>query len=56
MKDFLVCSNPACQMIPDRRINCEALDGVGKIVKKCPGCGSPWAKRLGVPVLQQPVR
>jgi hypothetical protein len=57
MKYFLVCSNPACRMILDRRINGESLDGVGKIVKKCPECGSAWLKKgLDAPVLKQLVR
>jgi hypothetical protein len=46
MNDFLVCSNPDCRMVLDRRMNGESFDGVAKIVKKCPECGSAWSKKL----------
>jgi hypothetical protein len=43
MNHFLVCENPGCRFILDRRVNGESLDGVRKILKECPGCGSDWS-------------
>ena len=43
MNHFLVCENPSCRFILDRRINGESLDGVRKILKQCPECGSDWS-------------
>ena len=39
----LICKNPGCRYILDRRINGESLDGVRRIVKQCPECGSDWS-------------
>lgn len=43
MNHFLVCENPECRYILDRRVNGESLDGVRKIVKQCPECGGDWS-------------
>jgi hypothetical protein len=43
MNTHLICNNPGCRFILDRRIDGESLDGVGKIVKECPECGSNWS-------------
>jgi hypothetical protein len=43
MDSHLICTNPVCRFILDRRINGESLDGVGEIVKQCPECGSDWS-------------
>jgi hypothetical protein len=43
MNHFLVCENPGCRFILDRRVNGESLDGVRKIVKQCPECGGDWS-------------
>jgi hypothetical protein len=43
MNHFLVCENPECRFILDRRINGESLDGVRGILKKCPACGCDWS-------------
>jgi hypothetical protein len=43
MNHFLVCENPDCRFILDRRVNGGSLDGVRKIVKECPACGSNWS-------------
>jgi hypothetical protein len=42
MNSHLICDNPACRFILDRRVNGASLDGVRKIIKKCPECGSGW--------------
>lgn len=43
MHSHLICKNPGCRFILDRRINGESLDGVRKIVKQCPECGNDWS-------------
>jgi len=43
MARFLVCNNPSCRFILDRRLNGASLDGVHEIVKLCPACGSDWS-------------
>jgi predicted amidophosphoribosyltransferase len=43
MDKYLVCSNPGCLFILDRRVNGTSLDGVQKILKTCPACGSDWS-------------
>jgi hypothetical protein len=43
MNHFLVCENPSCRFILDRRINGEALDGVRGIINQCPECGNDWS-------------
>jgi hypothetical protein len=43
MDSHLICTNPGCRFILDRRINGESLDGVRKILKHCPECGSDWS-------------
>jgi hypothetical protein len=43
MDSHLICKNPACRFVLDRRINGESLDGVRKIVKQCPECGGDWS-------------
>jgi hypothetical protein len=43
MNNFLVCENPVCRFILDRRINGEFLDGVQHFLGQCPECGSGWS-------------
>lgn len=43
MYKYLVCCNPECRFILDRRVNGTSLDGVQKILKTCPACGSDWS-------------
>jgi hypothetical protein len=43
MNHFLVCENPRCRFILDRRVNGESPDGVQQILKSCPACGSDWS-------------
>ena len=43
MDKYLVCSNPACRFVLDRGLNGTSLDGVQKILKTCPACGSDWS-------------
>jgi hypothetical protein len=40
---FLICTNPECRFVLDRRINGAALDGVRKILKTCPSCRADWS-------------
>jgi len=43
MERFLICNNPKCHFVLDRRINGKSLDGAQLILKKCPACGSDWS-------------
>lgn len=43
MDRFLVCDNPKCRFILDRRLNAKSLDGAQSILKKCPSCGGSWS-------------
>ncbi len=43
MERFLICSNPNCHFVLDRRINGKSLDGAHLILKKCPDCGGDWS-------------
>ena len=43
MNHFLVCENPECRFIIDRRVNGESLDGLRRILKECPACKSEWS-------------
>jgi hypothetical protein len=43
MARFLICNNPECRFVLDRRINGASLDGVQKILKTCPSCCSDWS-------------
>jgi hypothetical protein len=43
MNHFLICENQRCRFILDRRVNGESLDGVRKILRQCPTCGSDWS-------------
>jgi hypothetical protein len=43
MNHFLVCENPRCRFILDRRVNGQSLDGARKILKECPACGGNWS-------------
>jgi hypothetical protein len=53
MNHFLVCENPGCRFILDRRVNGESLDGVRKTLKGCPECGSDWSSSC--PFCDQPL-
>jgi hypothetical protein len=43
MERFLVCKNPKCHFVLDRRINGKSPDGAHLILKKCPACGGEWS-------------
>ncbi len=43
MERFLVCDNPKCRFVLDRRINGKFVDGAHLILKKCPACGGGWS-------------
>lgn len=43
MERFVVCNNPSCRFILDRRIDGKSLDGAQLILKKCPACGGDWS-------------
>lgn len=53
MDHFLVCENPACRFILDRSVNGESLDGVRRILKKCPACNCDWSSSC--PFCDQPL-
>jgi hypothetical protein len=57
MDRYLVCSNPKCHMTLDSHVNGESVDGVRRILKKCPECGSAWSPEptSSVALLQQAV-
>jgi hypothetical protein len=42
MDSHLICNNLGCRFILDRRVN-GVTDGVRKILKQCPECGSDWS-------------
>jgi hypothetical protein len=43
MARFLICINPECRFILDRRLNGASLDGVQKILRTCPACHTDWS-------------
>jgi hypothetical protein len=43
MERFLVCNNPSCHFVLDRRVNGKSQDGAQLILKKCPACGGNWS-------------
>jgi len=43
MKHYLICENPKCRFVLDRRINGKSLDGAHLVLRKCPGCGGAWS-------------
>mgnify|MGYP001411275470 CR=1 FL=1 len=45
MDRFLICENRKCRFILDRRVNGTSLDGVHRILRKCPDCGHAWSSR-----------
>jgi predicted amidophosphoribosyltransferase len=42
MNHFLVCKNPACRFVLDRRIDGKSFDSL-QLLKKCPDCGGDWS-------------
>jgi len=42
MDHYLLCKNPSCRFILDRRVNGKSLDS-SQLLKKCPVCGSAWS-------------
>ena len=45
MNHYLICENPGCRFILDRRVNGRSLAGPEPILKKCPSCRSEWSSR-----------
>jgi len=43
MQHFMVCENPKCRFILDRRLNGTSTDGVLRVLRKCPDCGHAWS-------------
>ena len=43
MEHFLICENPKCRFILDRRIDGKSQDGAEVILKQCPACGRNWS-------------
>jgi hypothetical protein len=43
MERFLICNNPKCRFVLDRRIDGKSLDGAQFILKNCPVCGGDWS-------------
>jgi hypothetical protein len=53
MERFMVCDNPGCRFILDRRINGKSRDGAQLVLKKCPACGGDWS--AACPSCNQPL-
>jgi hypothetical protein len=53
MERFLICKNPKCHFVLDRRINGQSVDGAHHILKKCPACGGVWSSNC--PSCSQPL-
>lgn len=45
MNHFLICENPACRFILDRRLDGTSLDGVLGLLPRCPECGGSWSAK-----------
>jgi hypothetical protein len=43
MDHFLLCKNPSCRFLLDRRLNGRSPDNSELILKKCPACGGAWS-------------
>jgi hypothetical protein len=43
MDRYLVCDNPQCRHLLDRKINGEYFGEPQLFVKKCPSCGGNWS-------------
>ena len=43
MERYLICENPNCRFVLDRRINGKSLDGAQLLLKRCPACGGGWS-------------
>lgn len=43
MERFLICNNPGCRFVLDRRVNGKSVDGAQLILKKCPACDGAWS-------------
>ncbi len=43
MQRYLICDNPNCRFVLDRRINGKSLDGAQLLLQKCPACGGNWS-------------
>lgn len=44
MDRYVVCDNPQCRFLLDRRMNGSSLDGTQHVVRKCPSCGGNWTE------------
>jgi hypothetical protein len=53
MVHFLICENPKCRFILDRRLNGRSRGEPQLIVKKCPDCGAGWSATC--PTCHQPL-
>jgi hypothetical protein len=43
MDNYLICENPSCRFVLDRRLNGKSLPSPQPILKKCPSCRSEWS-------------
>lgn len=43
MDHLLICENPSCRFVLDRRINGKLLGNPQLILKKCPACRGEWS-------------
>jgi hypothetical protein len=43
MDHFLICENPKCRFVLDRRVNGKSLGDPQLILKKCPACHGEWS-------------
>ncbi len=45
MDHYLICENPSCRFVLDRRVNGRSLAGPQPILNRCPSCRSEWSSR-----------
>jgi hypothetical protein len=45
MDHYLLCKNPSCRFVLDRRVNGKSLDDSRFILKRCPACGGAWSSK-----------
>jgi hypothetical protein len=43
MDNYLICANPSCRFVLDRRLNGRSPARPQPILKKCPACRSGWS-------------
>jgi hypothetical protein len=43
MSNYLICENPKCHMVLDRRENGGTRLSLGTVLEECPECGDHWS-------------